>query len=199
MKILLIPAHHKNTPGKRSPDGKLREYAYSREIIERVIIELKGLGVDAENPIPETEEELSLAKQCRIVNSVYDECGGDCCLVSPHLNAASDGSQWMSARGWSVFISQNASKKSKLLAESLTKAAESEELRVRRQYPGIGYWVQSLAICRDTKCPACLTENLFQDNHEDVDFLLSEEGKQAIVNLHVQGIMKYLNLIENDK
>lgn len=32
-------------------------------------------------------------------------------------------------------------------------------------------------MCRDTKCPAILTENLFQDNKEDVDFLLSEKGK----------------------
>nr|DAT77576.1 MAG TPA: MurNAc-LAA [Caudoviricetes sp.] len=29
-------------------------------------------------------------------------------------------------------------------------------------------------MCRDTKCPAVLTENLFQDNKEDVEFLLSE-------------------------
>jgi len=31
-------------------------------------------------------------------------------------------------------------------------------------------------------------------NKEDVEFLLSEEGKLAIVNLHVWGIMKYLGL-----
>ena len=48
-------------------------------------------------------------------------------------------------------------------------------------------------MCRDTNCPACLTENLFQDNKEDVDFLLSEEGYQAIVDLHVNGILSYLN------
>ena len=34
----------------------------------------------------------------------------------------------------------------------------------------------------------------FQDNREDVEFLLSEEGKRAIVSLHVWGIMKYLGL-----
>ncbi len=49
-------------------------------------------------------------------------------------------------------------------------------------------------ILKHTKCPAVLTENLFQDNKEDVEFLLSEEGKLAIVNLHVWGIMKYLGL-----
>ena len=47
-------------------------------------------------------------------------------------------------------------------------------------------------ILKHTKCPAVLTENLFQDNREDVDFLLSEEGKQTMVSLHVDAIMKYL-------
>ena len=49
-------------------------------------------------------------------------------------------------------------------------------------------------MLKHTRCPAVLTENLFQDNREDVEFLLSEEGKRAIVSLHVWGIMKYLGL-----
>ena len=31
MKILIDNGHGENTPGKRSPDGKLREYLYARE------------------------------------------------------------------------------------------------------------------------------------------------------------------------
>jgi len=49
-------------------------------------------------------------------------------------------------------------------------------------------------ILKYTKCPAVLTENLFQDNRTDVDFLLSEAGKRAIVDLHVNGIINYLSL-----
>jgi N-acetylmuramoyl-L-alanine amidase len=48
-------------------------------------------------------------------------------------------------------------------------------------------------MCRDTSCPAVLTENLFQDNKDDVAFLLSDEGKKKIVDIHVQGILKYIN------
>ena len=44
-----------------------------------------------------------------------------------------------------------------------------------------------------TKCPAVLTESLFQDNKADVAFLLSDEGKNAITKLHVEGIIKYLS------
>lgn len=63
----------------------------------------------------------------------------------------------------------------------------------RRETGGRNYWVSSLYICKHTNCPAVLTENLFQDNREDVDYLLSDAGKQAIVRLHVKGIIDYLN------
>ena len=55
------------------------------------------------------------------------------------------------------------------------------------------YLTQNLAMCRDTLCAAVLTENLFQDNREDVAFLLSEEGKQAVTAAHVQGIKSFIN------
>ena len=50
-------------------------------------------------------------------------------------------------------------------------------------------------MTRDTNCPAVLTENLFQDNREDTDYLLSEEGKRAIVKLHVDSLTEYINTI----
>ena len=42
-------------------------------------------------------------------------------------------------------------------------------------------------ILKHTKCPAVLTENLFQDNKEDVGFLLSEEGKPGNSGLACAG------------
>ena len=43
-----------------------------------------------------------------------------------------------------------------------------------------------------TRCPAVLTETLFQDNAADKEFLLSPDGKQRITALHVNGIINYL-------
>ncbi len=47
-------------------------------------------------------------------------------------------------------------------------------------------------ILKHTKCPAVLTENLFQDNREDVAYLLSETGKKTIIGLHVNGILNFI-------
>ena len=50
----------------------------------------------------------------------------------------------------------------------------------------------SFYLLRHTNCPAVLTDNLFIDNHADVEYLLSPEGQQSLVDLHVDGIIRYL-------
>ena len=100
----------------------------------------------------------------------------------------------MKAKGWSVFVSNNASGNSKKLADCLAQAAECIPVSVRKPMPGQLYWQQNLAICRDSNCPAILTENFFQDNKDDVEYLLSREGKDAVARIHIEGVAKYLGL-----
>lgn len=191
--IILDNGHGSNTNGKQSPDGKLMEYAYSREIVQRVYTSLKDLGYNPYILVPETTD-IPLNIRVKRVNQLCNTNNKKALLISIHCNAAGSDGKWHSARGWSVFISQNASSNSRRLADCLRKEADIQGLKVRLQYADKSYWVQSLAICRDTNCPAVLTENLFQDNEEDVKFLLSEEGKKKITELHVKGIIDYLNI-----
>lgn len=196
MIILLDAGHGKSTPGKRSPDGRLREYKYCREIAKEVQKELINKGFQVEL-IVNDDTDIPLMERCRIVNQYCDKHGKtNTVLVSIHCNAAGSGIDWMNAKGWSVFISNNSSNKSKKLAECLFNAAQNEGLTLRKYSQTQVYWKQNLAICRETKCPAVLTENLFQDNKEDVEFLLSEKGKESIIRLHVQGILDYIKLIQ---
>jgi N-acetylmuramoyl-L-alanine amidase len=192
MKIIIDNGHGRDTAGKRSPDGRLLEYAYAREIAVRLERELKARGYDAQRIVPE-ENDISLKERCNRANRIYAAAGKKAILVSIHCNAAGADGKWHDARGWSAYVSRNASKKSKELACRLIDAAETQGLKVRRYSQNEPYWTQNLAICRDTNCPAVLTENLFQDNREDVDYLLSEKGKQTIVELHMNGIMEYLD------
>lgn len=194
MKILIDNGHGIDTAGKRSPDGSLREYKYAREIAERIVSELKKQGFDAERIVTE-DNDVPLSERVRRANDIYRATGKQAVLVSIHCNAAGNGSQWMNARGWSAHVSLNASTRSKAFARSLIEAAENEGVKVRKYAHQVPYWSQNLAICRDTICPAVLTENLFQDNKEDVAFLLSEAGKETIVSLHIKGIINYLKTI----
>lgn len=191
MKILLDNGHGENTPGKRSPDGRLREYAYTREIADMVVTGLRKLGIDAERIVKETID-VPLSERCKRVNAIYKESGNKAILISIHCNAAGAGEKWLNANGWSVFVSDNASANSKRLATCLGKVAESQMVTIRQQTFSQLYWKQNLAMCRDTDCPAVLTENFFQDNKEDVEFLLSGAGKRAVAQIHIDGIVKYL-------
>lgn len=193
MKVLIDNGHGENTPGKRSPDGRLREWAYSREIADMVVAGLRKLGIDAERIVKE-DTDVPLSERCRRANAVYKETGKKAILVSIHCNAAGSGADWLNAHGWSVFVSNNASSNSKKLADCLGQVAECIPVPVRKQILGQLYWQQNLAICRDTNCPAVLTENFFQDNKEDVEYLLSREGKDVVTRIHVEGIAKYLGL-----
>lgn len=192
MKVILDNGHGRDTAGKRSPDGRLREYAYTREMARRIAQDLKRQGIDVSLLVPE-DTDVPLKERVERANRIYAETGKQAILVSIHVNAAGNGSTWFSARGWSVFVDPAASQDSERLATSIAEAAGNIGLTVRRETGGRNYWVSSLYICKHTNCPAVLTENLFQDNREDVDYLLSDAGKQAIVRLHVKGIIDYLN------
>lgn len=190
MKVLIDNGHGSNTKGKRSPDGMLMEYAYAREIAEMVVYELKKMGIDAERIVRE-ESDVPLAERCNRVNEYK---ASEAILISIHCNAAGNGSEWMTARGWEAWTSVGQTKADKL-ATCLYEAAEEvlAGMKVRKDMSdGDPDKEEGFYILKHTKCPAVLTENLFQDNKEDVDFLLSLEGKKAITDLHVKGIMKYL-------
>ncbi len=192
MKVLIDNGHGSNTPGKCSPDGRLREYAYTREIAERLVMELRKNGIDAERIVKE-EIDVPLAERCRRANEYKPM---QAILVSIHCNAAGNGSDWMSARGWEAWTSVGKTKADKL-ATCLYEGAEHclPGMNMRKDMAdGDPDKESQFYILRHTNCPAVLTENLFQDNRENVEFLLSEKGNRAIVSLHVWGIMKYLGL-----
>ena len=197
MKILIDNGHGHNTPGKRSPDGKFREYAYNREIAKRIVADLIDRGYDAELLVPE-DNDISLEERVRRVNALCSAHGkSNVILVSVHVNAAGNGSKWTNATGWSVYTCKGQTTSDKL-AECLCEAAIKNfpGKRIRTDYSdGDSDWEANFYILRHTMCPAVLTENFFMDGL-DLEFLQSKAGKQAIVDTHVEGIIDYLNSIK---
>ena len=197
MKILIDNGHGANTPVNCSPDGRLREYAWSRECAKRLVAALKKKGYDAELITPEASD-VKLQTRVSRVNNICKAVGArNCLLVSIHNNASGSDGKWHDACGWSVFVSKNASENSKKLARMLTVEAMKRELMGNRSVPIQKYWTWSwtdkdIYILKNTACPAVLTENMFQDHKGDVDYLLSEEGMTELVDLHVDGITKYV-------
>lgn len=198
MIILIDNGHGKETAGKCSPDGMLKEWAYTREIARRVWEELLHRGHEAILVCP-ADQDMPLSKRVRFVNDIVKEEGKDnVLLVSIHCNAAGNGSQWMKASGWEAYTSPGRTKADRL-AECFYKHAEKElaaDFRVRvDRSDGDSDKEASFYILAKTRCPAILTENLFMDNRNDVRFLLSELGKVKLTWLHVKAIVEYINNI----
>ena len=193
MMVIIDNGHGNNTKGKRSPDGRFREYAWTREAAKALKSELNVRGIEAHLLVPE-QYDVSLKERVRRVKAICAIKGtANCILVSLHNNAAGKDGKWHNATGWTGWVSlTNASAKSKRLAQLLYVEAIKANLQGNRSVPASKYWCGNYAICRDTPCPAVLTENLFQDNWDEVGYLLSDEGISTLVKLHLNGIINYI-------
>ena len=193
-RVLIDNGHGVNTPGKRSPDGLLREYEFIRTIAVGILEHLALRDIDAELVVPELED-ISLIERCRRVNEASLIFGVEnTILISLHANAAGNGSQWMNATGWCAYTSPGETEADKI-AKYLYRAARhylpGHKIRCDHS-DGDPDFEAPFYLLKHTYCPAVLTENLFMDAYPDYQFLMSNAGKRSIVNLHVEGIIDYL-------
>lgn len=195
MIVLIDNGHGNNTPGKRSPNGLLREWKYTRNVARNLQKKLTQEGYTA-HLIVEEVWDITLTERVKRVNAVCKEFGKENVIfISIHCNAMGDGKQWMSGRGWEAYTSPGKTK-SDALAASLYQAAHE-------CFPGHAIredWTDGDAdkeagyyVLKNTACPAVLTENFFMDNLADYEFMISAEGMERIVECHYQGIVNYIN------
>lgn len=191
--IFLDNGHGSNTPGKCSPDKRILEYKWNREQVALIAPKLEAAGIKVEIIVPETKD-ISLSQRVKRVNNLYAKykaMGYECALVSVHINAAGGDGKWHNATGWTGWVSKNSSSKSKKLAQLLYKEAEKANLKGNRYVPDCKYWTANYYILKNTNCPAVLTENLFQDNKGEVDYLITDKGNNTLADLHVNAILEY--------
>ena len=204
MKILIDNGHGIQTKGKRSPDGKLLEYAYTRELARQIVAALKARGYDSELLVPE-DDDIPLSERVSRVNELCLTYEPSCpaptghpnvILISLHINAAGDGTKWMNATGWSCYTCKGQTESDRL-ADCLYKAAEqilkNQVIRTDYARDGDPDWEENFYILRHTLCPAVLIENFFMDNKKDLAYLISQEGKRNLINVIVSGVEKYLS------
>ena len=194
MKILIDNGHGIQTKGKRSPDGTLLEYTYTRELARRIVTTLKVRGYDSELLVPE-DDDISLSERVRRTNAHCQALGkSNVILISLHINAAGDGTKWMNATGWSCYTCKGHTQ-SDTLANCLYEAAikNFSGRRIRTDYSDKDPdWEENFYILRKTPCVAVLSENYFMDNKSDLEYLQSQTGKQAIIDTHVEGIEEWI-------
>lgn len=192
-KLLIDRGHGINTSGKQSPDGRLKEWAWNDDVAKRIVASLKAQGYDATLLVGE-QHDVSLSERVKRANTYCSLYGAsNVLLISVHVNAARSDRQWHDARGWTVWVSKKAGNASKEFARLIYDHAHCRGLKGNRYVPAERYWQANYALVTKTRCPAVLTENMFMDNKDDCEWLLTEAGKQTIVDVHVEAIKEWLS------
>lgn len=196
MRILIDAGHGIDTPGKRSPDGAFREYLWNREVADLVMEDLLNDGYDAALVVTETND-ISLKTRAARVNAECSRVGaGNALLVSVHSNAAGNGKEWMSAKGWSCYTTRGETRSDKVaecLYDSFERSFPDRKMR-RDLSDGDRDWEADFYIIKKTRCPAVLLENFFYDNREECQWLLQDAVKVRIAMAIAQGIKDYVRL-----
>lgn len=192
--FLIDNGHGRETPGKRSPNGKLMEWSWTREVAARIVDGLKEEGETAFLLTPENED-IPLSKRVARVQAYCRQYGSaNVILVSVHCNAAGNGQNWTSAHGWCAYTTPGTTRADGVAKCLYARADECFDGRKIRRYANHDNpdFEAQFYILQHTTCPAVLTENFFMDNLDDCAYLLTEEGKTAVVRCHVTGLIDYV-------
>lgn len=193
--IVLGTAHGADVAGKRSPDDTLKEYQFSREMCTKIQKQLQEEGYRCIIDSMDVNE-IGLGNRVQICNNYAKYFGIQNTLYfSIHVNAAGADGKWHNATGWESHIAKNASEKSKKIADLVFYEIEKQGIKTRKPTPKQKYWTSDFYVLKNTLCPAILVETMFQDNKEDVKFLLSREGKEKIKDAYCNALKAYVDEI----
>ena len=138
--------------------------------------------------VPETND-VTLGERCRRANAIYAKNNKEAFLVSVHANAGG-------GTGWECYTSVG-NTKSDAIATIFCDLAKQKfpGEKMRFDYTdGDPDQESQFYILKNTNCPAVLTENFFMDNEKDCRFIMSNNGRQMIAELHVAAIKKVIGV-----
>lgn len=192
--VILDNGHGKETAGKRSPvwaDGsQLFEYEFNRDIVRRIAEKLEAENIPYRILVPE-ENDIGLSERARRANAIAKENGGKAYVLSIHANAGG-------GTGWEVWTSPGQTAADKIATVFFEEAGREftpDGWRTRSDYSdGDPDKEANFYILTKTTCPAILTENFFMDTEKDCRFIMSDDGRERIANMHVAAIKRVLTL-----
>ncbi|MBR6613154.1 MAG: N-acetylmuramoyl-L-alanine amidase [Clostridia bacterium] len=186
-KVCIDAGHGKSTSGKRSPDGKLKEYEFNRDVAKRIKTILEAHGVDVTLTCT-GDTDVSLTQRAKTANNAKVDC-----FVSIHANAHGNGVTWTTAQGWEIYVCAKGGK-----AEKLAKAIQKHsipELGLKDR----GIKEANYTVLTQTSMPAVLVEHGFFTNKEECEKLKSDSFRQKCAEADAKGILEYLGITYKEK
>lgn len=188
--IILDPAHGANVVGKCSPDNTHREYLWSRERVRNLVLLLTDLGYEV-YVTTESINEPGLTKRKNFATQVRK--GAKKLLLSLHNNAAGNGSNWMNARGVSVYTTPgitDADTCADIILNQLTEDFPKMKMRFNWDADLYRDMEAKFTVLMGSGYMGVLIEWLFQDNIDDVGMLKDAEVNRRFESSIVAAIEK---------
>ena len=192
--IILYPAIPSSYHNRINPNPNLDELSYLTDIVDSIhnaltesakhtpFITITKLTAPIEEAIPQLDD------------LTQDTPPSSNLIIGVGLNASRPDGRYHTPHGWSVINSPD-NPESDSMASCLTAAAIAalgQRASSGTTHTDSQRFINQMPILRDSARPAVLTLNLYQDNRRDAAYLLSSDGRQAIIDLHVKGILNYL-------
>ena len=184
VKIVLDAGHGYNTPGKRTPDGSMREWQFNSAVASLIESALKNyenvevLRVDDRTGKTDVPLKTRTDKANAWKANVY---------ISIHANAA--GSGWNEANGIETYVyiskPKEAYELAKVVQDKLVKATGRRNRGVK---------TADFHVLRETKMAAILCECGFMTNKEEASLLKSDSYRQKVANAIVEGLAAFYKL-----
>lgn len=160
--IILDDGHGVETPGKRSPDGTLRENNFNEAVMYILAGMLFENGIPHEILVPE-DNDIPLAERVDREHALYDKYNGKTLFISIHANAF--GTDFNQANGVEVFhYSQRNKEIAQVFQTNIVRQSGLKDRGVKRA---------NFYVLKYTQSRAVLVELGFMTNREELDLLKS--------------------------
>jgi N-acetylmuramoyl-L-alanine amidase len=181
VKIMLDPGHDINTPGKRSPDGSMREFEFNKATaihVATILSQYNGIEVFFSHDLNDAID-TSLSARANLANRLQVNC-----VISIHANAGA-----VSARGIETYIHLNTPTSTDNLARMI-----HDNTIIITGMANRGVKRADFAILRETNMDALLIECGFMTNNEDLALLKSDEYRRKCAQGIVNGLVQFYGL-----
>lgn len=157
MKIVIDAGHGPSTPGKRSPDGTLREFQFTAAVADELADMFKDYSEIEILKTYDKKRDVPLKERTDKANNWKADV-----FISIHGNASGDGTAWETPNGIETHVYTTKPKK----AVDLAITVQKELLRnTHRSNRGVKY--SDFHVLRETNMTAILCECGFYTNKEE--------------------------------
>jgi N-acetylmuramoyl-L-alanine amidase len=190
MFIVLDCGHSVKTKGKRSPDGKFLEYEYNRRVGKAIGQRLTEIGINwCFTYDTDDEEDMGLSARADVANRWSKIYGANnVILISLHHNACGNGADFVKASGFEVYSTKGdtvSDKYAEVFCEEAEKVLKPLGRKVR------GHKEANFTVIKKTVCPSVLIEYGFFTNKDEMEWMMTDEGLEAYVELTVNAIKRF--------